>query len=162
MYKRQDVTYIDNSILAVLRSSVDTDLEKVELYYTDYKGDKRVLPALREDTKNNNFILYVPRDVEVGDLVFTTRTAGSLISASTSSTAAPNYKYSTDTIKDVDLTSVSEDPGVSDAYASVSSTNLQSSRLFNVDIVRVDLNLKTVNVVGHNCLLYTSDAADER
>ena len=143
-HAKKDVTYTDDSILSVLRSSADTGLEKVELYYTDYKGVDRVLPAVRDKGTNNNFILYVPDDVEVGDLVFTATTEGSLISASTSTTAAPDYKYGKDTIKKLDLTTVSA------AYANVASTNLQKECQYNVDIVRVNMNLLTVNVVGHN------------
>ena len=139
----QLVSYTDESVLSIHRNSTDTDLESVVLKYTE-DGKEITIPALRDSKANNNFTLYVPTDVATGDLVFTTATEGSLVYATVDTSLTPSYEYDKYTIKGVDV------PNTDAAYASVRATNGLADRAFNVDIIHVDLGMRTVKAIAHN------------
>lgn len=144
-----DVTYEAEYLLRIYRRSNNADLQSVVLTYDNMgeTGLKQNGLMLKKDDGSfdkNKYVLYVPADVDVGDLTFTTSSEGARIGLSTKpidvnvSASIPAPSSMTRNVATLKEAGVAEGNTV---YAYVQSSNNLRVEVYELTIHTVDLGL---------------------
>ncbi|MCM1295947.1 MAG: cadherin-like beta sandwich domain-containing protein, partial [Muribaculaceae bacterium] len=154
----QPVTYEAEYLLNVYRYSSNTDIIEVKFDYKDGgKNDVQygIFEQLKDKGDNvtgyddSSFVLYLPTDVNLGDLTITTASAGAQIAVSTkpfTQGAVSGVKFNRNQVK-------LKDVGVAEGdtfYVYVLSSNNRESKIYTVNVETVNLDLREGTVSAYS------------